>query len=392
MQRVGKITNIDDVMKPIVQCEQTYEYRNKMEFSVEPGSLVLGLHLPGNQHQILPITTCSLQQPLANEILKEVGFLLVEYGESLQGKKSASRGPRYNNDNEDNRSKGGRGSSSSRGGSRGGDGSQQQQLQHVVLRYSVASDQYLINFVTSKDAREILGPVAFGLRQRFGDRLAGCVNSVTARGRPTAERRIAKEYVLEGTGYLVERLCGVEYEISPNSFFQVNTKQAEQLFELVLAAADLQETETALDLYCGSGAITLPLAQRCKRVHGVEISEIAVDDARRNARRNNISNVKFTCSDANMDLPPKLRSSDVIVVDPARQGLTPEVVRSMRSTTARRLVYVSCNASTQARDIAALCDPDEEGDRFYLKSVTPVDMYPHTPHCECVAVLDRRED
>ena len=422
MQRVGKIPNLDAVMQPIVECDQTYEYRNKMEFSLEPGSITFGLHVPGNQYKIMPVTTCSLQQPLANDILHEIENLCIKYGiDELQGKPGSnlsSRSSRFNNRRNDDTSRDSRGG---RGGWRGGGGSREdgsyrergprdserdrysdsrrdtprersgplQLIYNVVIRHSMATDQYLVNFVTSKDAREVLTPVARDLRQRFGDRLAGCVNSVTERGRPTAERRIAKEYALEGSNYLVEKLCGIEYEISPNSFFQVNTKQAEKLFQIVLAAADLKETDTALDLYCGGGAITLLLAQKCKRVHGVDLSQSSVDDARRNALRNKITNADFTCSDAAMDLPRDLRSSEVIIVDPARQGLSAEVVRSMRLTNAQRVVYVSCNPSTQARDISLLCDDDGEGRPFCLVSVTPVDMYPHTPHCESVAVLHR---
>ena len=391
MQRVANIApeHLSSIMKPIVPCEQPYEYRNKMEFSCDPVAQTLGLHLPGSNDRVLPITSCSIQASTANDILAEIQKLCKQHGifPDLTNWDSTRRPPLCI-------------------------------LQHVVIRHSaLAENNFLINFVTSKDGQEVLTPVAAALRKKFGNALVGCVNSVSVKGRPTVERRIAKEIVLEGQGVLVERLCGLEYEVSPNGFFQVNSRQAEKLFALVLTGADLKPTDTVLDLYCGGGAITLMLAKKCKQVYGVEISSASVGDARRNALRNKIFNTKIFCSDANVDLPPALRASNVVVVDPARQGLSPSVVRSIRLTAARRLVYVSCNPSTQARDIAALCaassssedyekkeddeeelgsgsdDSDDEkvqeGKPFRLVSVQPVDMYPQTTHVESVAVLER---
>jgi 23S rRNA (uracil1939-C5)-methyltransferase len=389
MKRLAGVasTSLEDIMKPIIPCEHPYEYRNRMEFSLDPDSLELGLHYPGSQDRVLPIKNCSLQEPLANEMLAQIQKLLLNHGVLDDDSKRGNAWPANQTQRRSSYSKSRDGDGDGGGGTRGPQGV----LEHVVLRHSVAEDNYLINFVTNRDARELLAPVVEELREIFDKNLAGCVNSVAAKGRPVAERRIAKEYVLEGNGYLVEILGGLEYEISPNAFFQVNTKQAELLFKFVLEAAAVQPDDVVLDLYCGSGAITLLLAQQCRRAHGVEVSAIAVDDARKNARRNNLSNVKFTAADASAPLHPKLLASDIIIVDPARPGLTPSVVESIRSTTARRVVYVSCNPSTQARDIGLLCDDDEElvGRPFKLVAVQPVDMYPQTPHVESVAVLER---
>ncbi len=369
----------EEIVKPIIPCEHPYEYRNRMEFSLDPDSLELGLHYPGSQDRVLPITNCSLQEPLANQMLAEIQKLLMKHGVLDDDSQRSNAWPANQTQ---------RRSSYSKGREREGP---QRVLEHVVLRHSVFEENYLVNFVTNRDARELLAPVVEELREKFDKKLAGCVNSVAAKGRPVAERRIAKEYTLDGNGYLVEKLGGLEYEVSPNAFFQVNTRQADKLFKYVLDAADAQPDDVVLDLYCGSGAITLLLAQNCRRAHGVEVSAIAVDDARKNARRNNLTNVKFTAADAAAPLHPKLLASDIIVVDPARPGLTPNVVESIRSTTARRVVYVSCNPSTQARDIQLLCDTNDElvGRPFKLFSVQPVDMYPQTPHVESVAVLER---
>ncbi len=399
MKRLAGVAtaSLEEIVKPIIPCEHPYEYRNRMEFSLDPDSLELGLHYPGSQDRVLKINNCSLQEPLANEMLAHIGKLLEKHGVLEDDSKRGNAWPANQTQRRSSYSKGrgdrggGDDSDGGGGGRGGGYNGPQRVIEHVVLRHSVAEDNYLVNFVTNRDARELLAPVVEELRERYQNNLAGCVNSVAAKGRPVAERRIAKEYTLEGNGYLLEKLGGLEYEISPNSFFQVNTRQAEKLFNYVLEAAAVQPDDVVLDLYCGSGAITLLLAQQCRRAHGVEVSPIAVDDARRNARRNNLSNVKFTAADAAAPLHPKLLASDVIVVDPARPGLTPNVIESIRSTTARRVVYVSCNAATQARDIGALCDTDEElvGRPFKLVSVQPVDMYPQTPHVESVAVLER---
>ncbi|KAG7670800.1 hypothetical protein Ndes2526B_g01446 [Nannochloris sp. 'desiccata'] len=381
MRRLAGVasTTLEDIVRPIIPCEHPYEYRNRMEFSLDPDSLELGLHYPGSQDRVLSIKNCSLQEPLANEMLAQIQNVLMKHGVLDDDLKRGNAWPANQTQ---------RRSSYSKGRDRDGP---QRVLEHVVIRHSVAERNYLVNFVTNRDARDLLAPVVEELREKFKDSLAGCVNSVAAKGRPVAERRIAKEYTLEGNGYLVETLGGLEYEISPNAFFQVNTRQAEKLFRYVLEAAAVQPDDVVLDLYCGSGAITLLLAQQCRRAHGVEVSAIAVDDARKNARRNHLTNVKFTAADAAAPLHPKLLASDIIVVDPARPGLTPNVVESIRSTTARRVVYVSCNPSTQARDIGALCDPNDElvGRPFKLVAVQPVDMYPQTPHVESVAVLER---
>jgi hypothetical protein len=258
--------------------------------------------------------------------------------------------------------------------------------------------------------------------------------------------RVASTQLLLGREQLVESLCGLEFAISPHSFFQTNAAQAEALYRLVGQAAGLAEggTDVVLDLYCGTGTIGLTLAARAARVVGFDVSESAVADARANAARNGVGNALFVCGDLDELAgqlaastsaaspggggaqaraptkasrpgtraggpgrgrgrnPPPGRASlggvqvprpDVVVVDPARSGLGLPVVAFLRACGARRLVYVSCNPASLARDVARLCAADvgrgAGGAAYRLVSVTPLDMYPQTEHVEAVAVLDR---
>lgn len=370
LRRIARIPDPTAVMQPMVACDHTYGYRNKMEFSFAPASksvsesFVMGLHRPGQRHDILPISECSIQSDLANSIMVEAEMLCRLYKLQVHDPAAGRHPP-------------------------------QSGLQHLVIRHSVTQDQYLVNFVTAgKAIGSLLAPVAEALGHRFGGKIAGVTHSVSQRGRPVEERRVSQTTVLWGRGKLVEKVHGLEFEISPNAFFQTNTRQAEKLFALVEVAAGSRPSDTVLDLYCGTGVITLLLARRCRKAFGVEMFMPAIEDARSNAVRNNIENIEFTCADAGVQLPPEALQADIVVVDPARTGLSPQVVESLRGTAARRCVYVSCDPATQARDIALLCAPampDSKpmGRPFRLISVTPVDMTPQTPHIETVAVLDR---
>jgi tRNA/tmRNA/rRNA uracil-C5-methylase (TrmA/RlmC/RlmD family) len=396
LTRVARVADPEGLVRPIIPCAQPYAYRNKMEFSFSsaraaPGGgggggggaglpFVLGLHRPGSQHDILPIDACSLQSAAADEILALAARLCAEAGLLACG--------------------------GGRAGAAGFSSSGKAILQHLVIRRAGAApsrdpgatlaadggllpeDEYLVNFVTSRDARRELAPVASALAAGCAARVAGVVNTVSAAGRPAGERRVAGEHVLHGRGRLVERLAGLTFEISPNSFFQVNTPQAELLYALVARAADLRPEDTVLDLYCGAGTMTLMLARACRQAWGVEVVPSAVDDAERNARRNGVPNARFLRGRAE-GLLGALPTADVVVADPARSGLAPAVVEYLRGCEARRVVYVSCNPATQARDIAALCAPGGPGAALRLAWAQAVDLYPQTPHVETVAVLER---
>jgi 23S rRNA (uracil1939-C5)-methyltransferase len=194
-----------------------------------------------------------------------------------------------------------------------------------------------------------------------------------------------EEHLLGGRDHIRERIGGLTFQISANSFFQTNTVQAERLFEVVLDAADLLGTETVIDLYSGTGAISLLLARRCRTVYGVELAQAAVDDAGVNAAANDIQNCTFLAGEVRFVLPALIArgvTADVVVADPPRAGFHPKALSALVSLAPARIVYVSCNPSTLARDLGELVRGG-----YRVEWVQPIDMFPHTPHIEAVARL-----
>jgi tRNA/tmRNA/rRNA uracil-C5-methylase (TrmA/RlmC/RlmD family) len=286
------------------------------------GGLLLGLKRPGFNAAVLPITQCHLQSDAANELLQLVLRLCRQHG--LQPYDSATRSGllqhvviRRGSTARERGAAATSGSISSSSGSRGGtdDGKPGSTgSAGCTASSSSGTEEYLVNIVTAADGRKALAPLAAALTQQAaqlsstqslqqpgapstslpaGFVVAGVVNSVLEPGRPTGERRLAAEHVLAGRGFLYEQLLGLEFEVSANSFFQTNSRQAEALYSLVAAGAELRGTDVLLDLYCGTGSIGLCLAGACKQVRGVEISASAVADAERNAARNGITNAAF---------------------------------------------------------------------------------------------------
>jgi 23S rRNA (uracil1939-C5)-methyltransferase len=196
-----------------------------------------------------------------------------------------------------------------------------------------------------------------------------------------------KGKTLWGTDSITDTLCGLSFSISPKSFYQVNRKQAQQLYNLAAKAASLTGKETLLDLYCGTGTIGLSMANNARQVIGVEIVEAAVEDARRNAEQNQIKNARFFCGDAS-EAAEKLQKEgiqpDVVILDPPRKGCGEELIRTVVKMTPERIVYVSCDPATLARDLKLFTELG-----YSLRSLQPVDMFPRTPHVEAVCLLSK---
>ena len=192
---------------------------------------------------------------------------------------------------------------------------------------------------------------------------------------------------LFGESTLKDVLCGLEFDLSPAAFFQVNPVQTEVLYQTALDFAELQPDDRLCDVYCGAGTISLMMARHCKEVLGIEIVPQAIDNAKENAHRNGITNADFRCGTAEEVLPALVDEGlrpDVIVIDPPRKGVEPAVIEAIAKASPRRVVYVSCNVATQARDAALLC---ERG--YRLDRVQPVDMFCWTSGVECVALLSK---
>ena len=240
----------------------------------------------------------------------------------------------------------------------------------------------MVNVVTSAPAMAEMTPLAARLRARAPG-TASVVMNVNPKKASVAVG--VEEHLLGGRDHIRESLGGLTFRVSPGSFFQTNTAQAERLFALVLEAAALDATETAIDLYSGTGAISLLLARRCRWVYGVELAAAAVADARENARLNGIDNCTFVAGEVRFALPDLIAKgirADLVVSDPPRAGFHPRALAALIGLRPGRLVYVSCNPSTLARDVGALVRAG-----YRLDWVQPVDMFPHTPHVEAVARL-----
>lgn len=344
-----------------IGCEMPWRYRNKMEFTFgarrwitagEPAGLsedergfALGLHPAHQFAKVLDVQACEIVFVEAEALLATARELALQLGLSAWDTRSQSG-----------------------------------LLRHLVLRRSWATGEVLLNLVTSEEAVEMLAPWFETLLARHPE-VATAVQTVNSGLAKTAlgEREILRH----GPGHITERLGGFEFRLSARSFFQTNTPQAERLLEVVLEEAALSGAERVLDLYCGVGSLTLPLARRAAHVTGCELVDEAVADARATAERNGVANVDFVAGDVARTLGAAARP-DLVVVDPPRGGLHSDVVDALGAAGPPRIVYVSCNLQSAARDVAQL----RAGWR--LARVRPVDLFPHTPHLECVLTLERR--
>jgi 23S rRNA (uracil1939-C5)-methyltransferase len=240
----------------------------------------------------------------------------------------------------------------------------------------------MVNVVAAAPDVEGLAPVAEALRARVPATTSVVLN---VNGKKASVAVGTEEHVLHGRDHITERLEGVTFQVSANSFFQTNTRQAERLFKIVAEAAELSGDETLLDLYSGTGAISLLLARRCRHVYGIELAAAAVADAVRNAAANGITNCSFLSGEVRYALPALLADgvrADVVVADPPRAGFHPKALKALGLLAPSRIVYVSCNPATLARDVGDLAPHG-----YRLEWIQPVDMFPHTPHIEAVARL-----
>jgi len=338
-------------LRPILPAPAPYGYRNKMEFTVagSAGAPVVGLHAADRYDVVLDIERCLLQSEAMNALLDEVRRQARARGLSVYDQDAA-----------------------------------QGLLRFVTLREGRHTGDLMVNVVAAAPDVERLTPVADALRARV-PATSSVVLTVNAKRAAVAVG--TEEHVLLGRDHIVESLGGVAFQVSAGSFFQTNTLQAERLFALVAEACGLGGGETVVDLYSGTGAISLLLARRCRRVYGIEMAAAAVADAVRNARENGIENCTFLAGEVRHVLPALIRDgvrADVVVADPPRAGFHPRALAALAALAPARIVYVSCNPATLARDVGDLLPQG-----YRLEWVQPVDMFPQTPHIEAVARLCR---
>lgn len=348
--RYGKV-------EAICGMEEPYHYRNKVISTFAPaqgGKLVSGIYAAGT-HKVLPVESCLLQ----DEILDK----------TMQAVRTAANACRYQPFNEDK-----------------GIGL----LRHCLLRRGFATGQVMVVLVT---AQPVL-PGAKNFVRALLDAAAKQGVTITTivqnyNPRKTSVVLGEEEKVLYGKGYILDTLCGKSYAISPRSFYQVNPVQTEVLYRLAVQAAALTGKEVVLDAYCGIGTIGMTAADHVKQVVGVELNRDAVRDAVGNAKHNGVKNVRFFAADATQWIREAAaggQKADVIFMDPPREGSTPEFIESVARMSPRRVVYVSCNPVTLARDLALLA---KKG--YKMEYAVPVDMFPHTEHIETVCALSKRD-
>jgi len=356
LEHIGRIK--DTLVHDTIPSELIFGYRNKMEFSCSdrrwllPHELgqadvdigfALGLHVPGTFHKVIDTRECLLQPNLGNHLMDEVRTFIRSSDQPVYGLRSHIGYWRF-----------------------------------LVLRHSVAHDRWMVNIVTAEDRRESVQPLADRLRDRY-PKVVSIINNITSRKAGVAVGDV--EYTLAGSDIISDKIEGFEFEISANSFFQTNTRGAALLFKIVEKYAGLSGSETVLDLYSGTGTIPILLSEQSKAVTGIEIVESAVDDAEKNCRKNGISNCKFIRGDIRKCLSQIEQRPDVLIIDPPRAGMHKDVVKQVLELGAGRLVYVSCNPATMARDLELMQET------YHLEEVQPVDMFPHTYHVEAVGKL-----
>ena len=256
-------------------------------------------------------------------------------------------------------------------------------LRHIYVRRGAVSGQILVCLVLN--GRHLPKPEVLIERLR---KIPGFTTLVISENTKVGNTVLGDTFItLYGPGYIEDTLCGLKFRLSPRSFYQVNHHQAQRLYEAAISRAGITKKDTVLDLYCGVGTITLAMAKAAGKVIGVEVIPQAVEDAKDNALRNGIENAEFFCGDAGqaaLELKKQGTKADVVVVDPPRKGLNGDTIEALARFAPRRIVYVSCDPATLARDVALL---KERG--YRLSDVLAVDLFPRCAHVETVVCLSK---
>ena len=352
LERIGGFTELP--MEPIIGMDEPYHYRNKAQFPVgknKEGRIITGFYA-GRTHTIIENRDCALGVSQNKEVLDRVIAHMEAYGIES-----------YNEET-------GKGL-----------------VRHILIRYGFFTGEVMVCLVLNGSSIPQKETLIEHLLEIPG------MTSITINVNKKRSNVILGEEIrlLWGKPYITDKIGDISYQISPLSFFQVNPLQTGKLYSKALEYADLRGEETVWDLYCGIGTISLFLAQKAKFVRGVEIIPAAIENANDNARLNSIENVEFFVGKAEEVLPAEYKKNgiyaDVIVVDPPRKGCEESLLATMIEMQPKRIVYVSCDSATLARDLKYLCERGYE-----LRKVCPVDQFGGTVHVETVALLTRKKD
>ena len=357
-EHIGLIKGVE--VHPTIPSKSIFGYRNKMEFSCsdrrwilpdEMGmdninlNFALGLHVPGTFHKVLDIDQCLLQPVRGNDILNDIKVFIKNSDAPVYGLRSHIGFWRF-----------------------------------VMLRHSAAYDQWMVNIVTADESISTVQALSDLLTDKYPE-IVSVINNINKRKAGIAVGEY--EILLAGSPFIKEKIGLFEFKISANSFFQTNTLGADILYEKVKEYVNLSGEEYVVDLYSGAGTIAIFLANSAKELIGIEISKSAVRDAEANCRDNGISNCRFILGDIK-DCLKHVEKPDVMIIDPPRAGMHKDVVKQVLDISPGKIVYVSCNPATMARDLSIMKD------NYKILEVQPVDMFPHTYHIESVAMLEKK--
>ena len=346
LTRIGHLEGfvLDDIAPAVAQ----WRYRNKLEYSFgtdDDGELVCGFHAPGSWERVEPMDDCLLASERGNAAREQVLAWARDQDLAVQDRRTRKG-----------------------------------LLRNLVVREGRRTGELQVRLVvTSSHPRE--------LDVDSLERAVDCDSLLLTRTDAASETTDGEHELVGGAAKLREELCGLRFAISPTAFFQTNTEMAEHLYALAGEHAALEGWERLFDLFCGIGTVGLSIGARAGELWGVEVVEEAVADAIDNARANERTNARFFAGDVRLamrELVERVGRPDVLIVDPPRAGLSQKIVRRIIEASPRRIVYISCNPTTLAPNAAQL---SEAG--YALRRVSPVDMFPQTPHIECVALLER---
>jgi 23S rRNA (uracil1939-C5)-methyltransferase len=346
LQRIGKLENVK--VHPVIGMENPWRYRNKAQVPIgeNEGGLIGGFYQQ-RSHQIIDMKACIIQQEKNDEVVKKVKEIC-----NINGVRAY----------DEQKHKG--------------------ELRHIMARYGLKSGEVMVVLVTRTN--ELTGKKK--IIEEVAKRIPGVKSIVQNINSKKTNVIFGDETkVLWGEEVIYDSIGDIKFAISARSFYQVNPEQTKVLYDKALEYADLTGEENVIDAYCGIGTISLFLAQKARKVYGVEIVPEAIEDAKKNAELNGISNVEFAVGEAETVIPEWYENgvvADVLVVDPPRKGCDDKLLQTIINMKPKKVVYVSCNPATLARDLRVL----EDGG-YQTVEVQPVDMFPQTMHVECVAQL-----
>ena len=345
---LGKYRHVDE----IIGMDCPYHYRNKVQaaFGERNGEPISGIY-QSSTHKIVPVDSCLIEDEKADEIIVTVRKLAKSF--KLRA---------FN------------------------DVAMKGFLRHVLIKRGFSSGEIMVVLVT--------GVMAFPKEEQFVNALLSRHPEITTIVQNVNNKRTSlllgeESRVLFGSGYIEEDLCGFRFRISPKAFYQVNPTQTAVLYGKALEFAELSGKETVLDAYCGTGTIGIIASPLAKRVVGVELNADAVKDAKVNAELNGVSNITFFEDDAGRFMVKEAQKGakyDVVIMDPPRAGASQDFLKCLTVLAPKKVVYISCNPETQARDVAFLVK-----NGYRVKKIQPVDMFPHTEHVETVVCLSRKK-